>query len=280
MGLDFKVFFSKRPGVNRSTPPGHDNLKWVPTTSTLIYGATDAVLVDTQLTIEAGDALADWVAATGKNLTTIYVTHGHGDHFFGNSILLKRFPNAKVVSTPEVVSRMQTESSPDRLESFWNKLFPRQIPETLVVAEPLQQNEIELEGERLIVIRIGHTDCDNTTALWVPSISLVVAGDSVYGNTHPYLGESTTNEARSAWITALDTIAALQPKSVVGGHSDPQKGFAAVVIAETKRYLEDFERVAQQFTTAEEIYTQMLQLYPGRLNPGSLWGGATQAAKR
>ena len=25
--------------------------------------------------------LADWAAATGKNLTTVYVTHGHTDHW-------------------------------------------------------------------------------------------------------------------------------------------------------------------------------------------------------
>jgi len=28
-------------------------------------------------------AVADWVSTTGKNLTTVYITHGHGDHWFG-----------------------------------------------------------------------------------------------------------------------------------------------------------------------------------------------------
>src|ERR1700751_4019170 len=58
---------------------------WSPTSSTLIYGDGDAVLVDALLTVEEGQHLADWVSASGKNLTTIYVTHGHGDHFFGAS---------------------------------------------------------------------------------------------------------------------------------------------------------------------------------------------------
>ncbi|KAE8382433.1 beta-lactamase-like protein [Aspergillus bertholletiae] len=280
MGLEFKVFYSKRPGVNRSTPPGQDDLKWVPTTSTLIYGKRDAVLVDTQLTVEAAEALVDWVAASGKVLTTIYVTHGHGDHFFGNSIVVKRFPHAKIIARPEVISRMMAESAPSRVEGFWNQLFPGQIPTNLNPADATPDDHIELEGERLLVIPVGHTDCDNSTVLWVPSIGLVVAGDAVYNNTHPYLGETETEAARLAWIAALDKIAALGPKAVVGGHGDPKAGFAPSAVVETRQYLVDFERVIRQSTTADEVYHEMLQLYPQRLNPGSLWTGAMQAKPR
>src|SRR5215204_7433682 len=56
--------------------------------STLIYGKRDAVLVDTFMTVKQADALVDWVAASGKNLTTIYITHCHSDHFFGIGALL------------------------------------------------------------------------------------------------------------------------------------------------------------------------------------------------
>ncbi|KAE8395648.1 beta-lactamase-like protein [Aspergillus alliaceus] len=280
MGLEFKVFYSKRPGVNRSTPPGQDHLKWVPTTSTLIYGERDAVLVDSQLTVEAAEALAEWVAATGKVLTAIYITHGHGDHFFGNSILLERFPHAKVVARPEVISRMEAESAPSRVEGFWNQLFPAQIPKNFVPADATTNDQIDLEGEKLIVVPVGHTDCDNSTVLWVPSIGLVVAGDAVYNNTHPYMGESGTEAARLAWIAALDKIAALGAKAVVGGHSDPEAGFAPSAVADTRQYLVNFERTIGQCDTAKEIYYEMLKLYPQRLNPGSLWTGAMQAKPR
>ena len=75
----------------------------MPTSATLIFGQRDAVLVDAFLTIEQAAALGEWVAASGKNLTTIYVTHGHGDHCFGIGTLLNRFPKARAVATPEVV---------------------------------------------------------------------------------------------------------------------------------------------------------------------------------
>ncbi|KAH7115524.1 beta-lactamase-like protein [Dactylonectria estremocensis] len=263
MSLQYKVFFSKRASATRTGPVGHDNLKWVPTTSTLIYGAKDAVLVDAQLTSDAG-----------HNITHVYVTHAHGDHFFGSALILERFPDAVLVATPEVVARMELETTPERLTGLWEKLFPNQIPQTLKIAQPLSRDHFELEGEKLEVVRTGHTDTDDTTTLWVPSIKLAVTGDAVYANTHSYLGESGTATKRSEWIDALDKIAALGPEHVVGGHSDPSKGFGPEAIHDTKTYLENVDKISSDAGTAEELYERMLDIYPERLNPGSLWAGA------
>jgi len=88
------------PVVTTDFAPGEHERPWPPTSSTLIYGLRDAVLVDSFITLEQARAQADWIASTGKNLTTIYATHGHGDHFFGASILLERFPKARFVARP------------------------------------------------------------------------------------------------------------------------------------------------------------------------------------
>lgn len=132
----------------------------------------------------------------------------------------------------------------------------------------------------MVIVRLGHTDCDETIALWVPSTGLLVAGDSVYGNTHPYMGESGTMQARLAWIGSLDKLAALKPKVVIGGHSDPSSSFGPDAICETKTYLENFNKIVEKSQTAEEIYSQMMELYPARLNPGSLWGGAALSKQK
>jgi glyoxylase-like metal-dependent hydrolase (beta-lactamase superfamily II) len=58
------------------------------------YGQRDAILVDTFLSVQHSWELADWVVESGKNLTTIYITHAHGDHFFRLKLLLDRFPKA------------------------------------------------------------------------------------------------------------------------------------------------------------------------------------------
>jgi glyoxylase-like metal-dependent hydrolase (beta-lactamase superfamily II) len=91
------------PIVSRDKPPGVQETFFQATASTLIYGVRDAVLVDAFMTVKQASALADWVAARGKNLTTIYITHGHGDHWFGVGTLLERFPNAKTVTMPNAV---------------------------------------------------------------------------------------------------------------------------------------------------------------------------------
>ena len=90
--LKWDVFVAKRQGVTRDLPPGKEQWMWVPTSATLIYGRRDAVLVDALLTVEQTQALVEWVAASGKNLTTIYITHGHGDHFLASEPSWIAFP--------------------------------------------------------------------------------------------------------------------------------------------------------------------------------------------
>ena len=135
----WKVLTIRRPGLTRDLPPGTESLQWVANSVTLIEGRHDAVLVDTFLTTEQSQVLLDWILASGKNLTAIYVTHGHGDHFFGLAPLLERFPTAKAVATPAVVKAMQAHLSPASIENFWKRLFPGQIPDRLLVAEPLER---------------------------------------------------------------------------------------------------------------------------------------------
>jgi glyoxylase-like metal-dependent hydrolase (beta-lactamase superfamily II) len=125
--LHWDVLTITRPGLTRDLPAGKEKLMWVSNSSILIYGKRDAVLVDTFLTKEQSQKLVDWVVESGKNLTAIYVTHGHGDHFFGLASLLERFPNAKAVANPEIVEAMQDQLSPASLDGFWRRLFPGEI---------------------------------------------------------------------------------------------------------------------------------------------------------
>ena len=261
------------PIVISDLPPGATQRLWSPISSTLIYGERDAVLVDVFTTVEQTEALVDWVAASGKNLTTIYATHGHGDHFFGASTVLERFPGARFVATPDVVKIMRQQASAQSLASFWNPRFPGQISDHLVIAEELTENVIDLEGHDLVAVPLGHTDTDNTTCLHVPSIGLVVAGDAAYNGVHLYLAESDPQKRRE-WIAALDTIEALKPRAVIAGHKRPGNDDSPKIIEETRRYIRDFDRVAGTTTTARELYSKMLELYPDCVNPGALWSSA------
>jgi glyoxylase-like metal-dependent hydrolase (beta-lactamase superfamily II) len=276
--LRWEVLTIKRPGLTRDLPPGREELMWVANSSTLICGERDAILVDTFLTTEQSKTLLDWVVARRKNLTTIYVTHGHGDHFFGLASLLERFPRAKALSTPEIVKAMHDQLSPASVDNFWRRLFPGKIPNRLLVAEPLEGNALELEGHKLIAINAGRTDTAHSTCLHVPSIGLIVGGDVVYNGIHPYLGETDT-QSRTEWISTLDNLEALNPKAVIAGHKVPENDDNPRIIAETRQYLRDFNRLNTATKTARELYDAMLEIYPDRVNPGSLWGAANAAKK-
>src|SRR5713226_91817 len=212
-GLSWDVLTIRRPGLTRDLPAGKEELMWVANSSTLIHGGRDAVLVDTFLTTEQSQTLLDWVVASGKNLTAIYVTHAHGDHFFGLASLLERFPHARAVASPEIVKAMQDHLSPASVDGFWRRLFPGEIADHLPVAEPLEANELELEGHKLVAVNAGRTDTARSTCLHVPSIGLLVAGDAVYNGIHPYLRE-TDAQSRREWIATLDELEALNPKAV------------------------------------------------------------------
>src|SRR6202046_4859388 len=219
--LQWNVLTIKRPGLVRDLPPGKEELMWVANSSTLISGERDAILVDTFLTTEQSQNLVDWVVASGKNLTAIYITHGHGDHFFGLASLLERFPRAKAVATPEVVRAMREQLTPAWIDNFWRRLFPGDLPARLLVADALEADDLEFEGRKLVPINAGRTDTAHSTCLHVPSIGLIVAGDVVYHGIHPFLGETDT-QSRLERISTLDKLEALNPKAVIAGHKVPE----------------------------------------------------------
>ncbi|MFC6015224.1 MBL fold metallo-hydrolase [Plantactinospora solaniradicis] len=265
-----------KPTATGDPAPGEKQQTWSPTTATLISGDRDAVLVDALMTVAEARKLTDWIVATGKNLTTIYITHGHGDHFFGVSTVLERFPDARVVATPRVVKAMHEQVGPKVLDGFWRPLFPDQIADRPVVAEPLTEPSFELEGEPLIPVELGHSDTDNTTALHIPSIGVVIAGDAVYNDVHPYLAESADG-GMDAWLVALEVIEALDPHTVIAGHKRHGADDGPHNITETRRYIHDFASAARDTGTALELYEQVLAQHPDRVNPGVLWNSARAA---
>jgi glyoxylase-like metal-dependent hydrolase (beta-lactamase superfamily II) len=272
--LEYQVFTARRPGINPDVPPGHESLAWVANSATLIYGKRDAVLVDTFFTIEHSAKLVDAVAASGKNLTHIYITHAHGDHFFGINALKERFPNVLAVAPASVVDRIDQRLAGDM--QLLRERFPGQIPDDPGTPESLNGASIELEGHPLIPIETGFTDSADSTSLHVPSMGLIVAGDVVYNGIHPFLAE-TTAETRVDWIDALDKLDALAARAVVAGHKVPDHDDDPGNIAETRQYLRDFIRLDQTTDTPRELFDAMIELYPDRANPGSLWGGANVA---
>lgn len=274
--LQFDMLYARRPGVTRDLPAGKEDLSWVSNTATLVYGDHDAVLIDTFISVEQNQTLIEWVASHRRNVKYIYITHGHGDHFFGIKQLQEAVPNAKAIATPAVVEQSKQQGGKAYLESFWNKLFPGQVPQPQVFPEVIDGDSFEIEGHTFQVVECGFTDTPDSTALWIPDLRLVVAGDVAYNDIHMYMTETTT-ASRKEWIRALDQLKALNPKYVIAGHKKPGRDDDPRILDESKQYLADFNRLDSETDTVTDLYNTMLNLYPDRANPGSLWGGAKAA---
>jgi glyoxylase-like metal-dependent hydrolase (beta-lactamase superfamily II) len=258
--LSYDVFVAPEKPFVAPPPAVGDPPAWDPTTSTLIFGARDAVLVDPLMTVREGAALADWVALHDRQLTTIYVTHGHGDHYLGLPAVLHRYPDARAVATAGTVRQIQQAIArgPD---NPLRARFPDQIAETIPVPEPLDSSGFELEGHPLEVIETGHTDTLDTTSLHVPDLGLIVSGDVAYNHCHMYVG-TTTADSRAEWIAALDRLAALNPTAVVTGHKDPTRGNPPGVLADSRGYLEYYGQLRQAAVPDQQLFDAMVNRYP------------------
>ena len=254
--------------------PNGDPRMFQPIATTLIHGATDAVLVDPPMTMAQAEEVGDWIAATGRTLRGIYVTHGHGDHWFAAGPLLERFPGVPVLASPSTIAVMRFHASAQG-RAIWEDNFGADLlppPESVAAVRPTcpAGGRFELEGHELRVVEVGHTDTDATTVLHVPSIDLVIAGDAVYNGIHLYLAE-TADGGLHRWLAALEQIAALRPSHVVAGHKNPALPDVPAAIAQTAAYLRDVETVSARANSAREFFDAMLELHPDRLNPSALW---------
>ncbi|WP_328367794.1 MBL fold metallo-hydrolase [Micromonospora zamorensis] len=271
--LSYEVFVSDGPvRAGDQRMPDGSRIHWNPISSTLIFGTEEALLVDPPFTHEQIATVGDWIAQSGKRLTYIYATHGHGDHWFGAGELVKRFPGAVTYATPGTIDVMRQQATVGRSQLF-DQVFPGLIPETPVDAVPVPAEGFLLEGNLIQPVETGHTDTDQTTVLHVPSIGLVVAGDVVYNGVHQYIVETADGGLRE-WLKALDRVEALAPRAVVAGHKNRDRPDDPASIDQTRNYLLNVERLLAEKPTAREFFDEMVRLYPDWVNPGPAWYGA------
>ena len=269
--LTYDVFVNDPPPQHNGLLPNGEPKQFSPEASTLISGSRDAVLTDPGMTTDQARAVGDWVAGKGRNLTDIFITHGHGDHWFAAGLLAERF-GARVVATAGTIAQMHISVA--QRPFLWDKVYAG-IPPTPVTAVTVPGNRFTLEGHDLVIVEVGHTDTDDTSVLHVPDLDLVVAGDVIYNGAHMYLGQSVTVGGFEPWREAIDKVEALKPRHIVAGHSNRQlDDDAARTIAETREYLDDAEELLRTEATAVDFFNAKIARYPDHLGRTVLWAGA------
>ncbi len=271
--LSIKVFnsgykpFPGGPGWDENTPA-----TWPASTSTLICGDQSAILVDALLTTNEGERLVAGVQSVGKQPELIFVTHGHGDHFFGAGPVLDAFASARLVaSDQQVVNEAKGQTTPKALAS-WNSRFAGQFPPSPAAPNLAASQEYEIEGHPVLFRTIGVADGALGTIVHVPDLGAVCSGDIAYNNIHMWLWNSTS-ASREAWLASLDAVAALAPSTIVTGHKDPDApdDDATRVLDQSRHYIEDFDRTVARSREPRQVIDAMLTRYPEYGNPYTLF---------
>lgn len=200
--------------------------------SVVVMGDDHAVLIDTQFTPENAGRLADMIAATGRELETIFITHAHPDHYTGLATIRARFPNARAVTHP---------------------LIQPLIPEEAGAVEALAADHILLEGERLDVFDPIHGDTDLISPVHIPLLDTLVAADIAYVDTHVWVRENTTVERLDRWRTSMDQLEALGVGTVIPGHRAETSINDNSVFAYTRDYLDLWQSAMADASDAEEL---------------------------
>lgn len=227
--------------------------------SVIVSGKTDAVLIDAQFTLADAEIVAQEIKHSGKKLTTIYVSHGDPDFYFGLEVFKKHFPEVTAYASPATVEHIKATAQ--KKLDVWGERLGKAIPSNVVLPQVLKGNTIELEGQQLEIV--GLEDFPTKTVVWIPSIKAVVGGINIFGTTfNLWMADAQTTEARTQWIEVLTRIEALNPAIVIPAHANSESPFDVSAIAHTKNYIQFYEEALKTNTTSESLITALKAKFP------------------
>ena len=238
-----------------------------PVASTLITGATEAVLIDAQFQRNDAEAVRGMIKASGKKLTTIYISHGDPDFYFGLDVLTAAYPGAKVVASPATVRHIKATVA--RKLQVWGPLLGNNAPAKTVVPAVLAGDTLTVDGAALKIIGLDGHDPKHTF-VWIPSLRTVVGGVLIFEGQHVWIGDTKSQAARDNWRKSLAVMRALEPRRIVPGHLLGASNENDDGVAFTLAYLDAFEAAASRTETAAGLIAAMQKRYPQFTNLKSL----------
>jgi len=228
--------------------------------STLVAGEKEAVLIDAQFSLADAHRLIASILESKKTLTTVYITHGHPDHYFGLAAIKQAFPKAKLVTHPAALAEIKKTWQAKVKQ--WGPMYGALVPAEPALPAVLAAKSIVLEGQTLEIHAPLQGDSTDNAYVWIPSIKTVIAGDIVYANVHVWTRDSNA-EQRKAWIKTLDEVAALGATTVIAGHKDPKVKDDPSAVKATREYLEAFDAAVASSKTAADVQQKLKARYGG-----------------
>ncbi|MGE6332414.1 MBL fold metallo-hydrolase [Stenotrophomonas sp. NPDC077659] len=230
-----------------------------PVSSVLIEGRHEAILVDAQFAASDARALAEKIRASGRQLTTIYISHGDPDYYFSLATLHDAFPQARIVATAQTVAHIQ-QTQAAKL-AYWGPKMGADVPAHIIVPQVLDGDALQLEGQRLPLIGLDGPTPDRTV-LWVPSLRAIVGGIPVVAGEHVWMADTQTPQSHADWLQTLQRLQALKPKVVVPGHYAPGAALDASALRFTADYIRAFDVEAAKAKDSAALVQAMRARYP------------------
>jgi glyoxylase-like metal-dependent hydrolase (beta-lactamase superfamily II) len=245
--------------------PGHDAI--FPVSSVIVCGEHDAILVDAQFGKAQAEQLVQRLRSIDKQLTTIYVSHGDPDYYFGLDTLTQAFPKARVLASAATVAHIR--KTMDAKLAYWGPQMGADKPAKLVVPQVLEGNRLELEGQALEVVGLNGPQPDRSF-VWIPSIKAVVGGVVVAEHIHVWMADTQTAQSHADWLGTLNDIEKLAPRTVIPGHylGDSSRSLDAVRF--TANYIRDFDAETAKADNAQALIAAMKKRYPNLGDESSL----------
>ncbi|MEG0246082.1 Metallo-beta-lactamase superfamily protein [compost metagenome] len=252
--------------------PGHEAI--FPVSSVIVSGAKDAILVDAQFGKAQAEQVVERLRAGGKRLTTIYISHGDPDYYFGLDTLTQAFPAAKVVASAATVAHIR--QTMDAKLAYWGPQMGADKPARLVVPQVLEGHRLTLEGQALDVVGLDGPQPDRSF-VWIPSIKAVVGGVVVAEHIHVWMADTQSAKSHADWLGTLARIEQLAPRTVVPGHYLGQSSRSLTAVRFTADYIQAFDAEAAKANDAAALVVAMKKRYPDLADESSLELGAKVA---
>jgi len=238
-----------------------------PVSSVLVEGAHDAVLIDAQFAHSDAVKLVDKIKASGKQLTTIYISHGDPDYYFGLDVLHAAFPTAKIVASKPTLEHIQATEKAKL--AYWAPILKQDAPASIVLPEALTGDSLTLEGRKLDIVGL-HGPTPDRSFVWIPSLKAVVGGVVVFDNLHVWMADTQTPASHAQWLATLQHIEQLKPAKVVPGHYQAGSPFDLSAVHYTRDYIKAYDAEAAKAKNAAELIAAMEQRYPNAGEKASL----------
>lgn len=239
--------------------------------STVVYGETEAMVVDAGFTRADALRIGAKVLDSGKALKAIFVSQADPDYYFGAEVLHQLFPEAQIIATPAVRAVIAKKLA-GKME-FWGPKMGSNAPVKPVVPTAFTENQITLDGHT-INIRGSEGILAHRPYLWIEDSKAILGNIAIFGDIHAWTADTQTDDSMSAWIVQLDEMLALDPEIVVPGHMKDGTELTATSISHTRNYLQTFIEAKAASEDSAELIEKMMAAYPAADVPLSLEIGA------